>query len=328
MRPYSYARAAKVADAIGAMKSTEAAKFLAGGTTLYDLMKLDVERPERIIDINGLDLTEVEIGSDELVFGAFARMSDVAANEALISDYPALSEALWKAASQQLRNMASLGGNLLQRTRCSYFRHGAPYACNKREPGSGCAALDGLNRGHALFGGSEHCIATYPGDFATALMAFDAIVEVEGPNGLRSIPMAELHVPPGDTPAKETSLSFDEIITRIRVPATRAGKASTYHKIRDRESYAFALVSAAAAVELDGDNVVDARLAIGGVATVPWRAREAEASLIGGPLTFESATRAGEIAFAGATTTPHNEFKIKLGTRTVADAFMIAKERI
>ncbi|MEZ2132928.1 MULTISPECIES: xanthine dehydrogenase family protein subunit M [unclassified Sinorhizobium] len=328
MRPFDYFRATTPADAIAALASGgEGTRLLAGGTTLYDLMKLDIEQPQRIVDINGLDLRQIEVSSDELIFGALSRMSDVAEDPHVTSNYPALSESLWKAASQQLRNMASLGGNLLQRTRCAYFRHGAPYACNKREPGSGCAALEGLNRGHALFGGSESCIATYAGDFAVALLAFDANIDVIGPRGARSIPLADFHVSPGADPARETSLEHDELIMQIRVPATPAGRNSTYHKIRDRESYAFATVSVAAAILMEGGSVSEARLALGGVATKPLRATAAEAFLLGKPLTLETARAAGELAFEGAHVTHHNAFKIELGARAVADALMIAKGR-
>jgi xanthine dehydrogenase YagS FAD-binding subunit len=244
-----------------------------------------------------------------------------------VRDYPALSESLWKAASQQLRNMASVGGNLLQRTRCAYFRFGEPFACNKRKPGSGCSAQEGLDRGHALLGGSESCIAVYPGDWAIALMAFDAQVDVVGPNSARTVPIDQFHREPGSTPHIETVLRPEELIVRIRVPTTKLGRASTYHKIRDRESYAFALTSAAVALRMEGDIVRDARIALGGVATRPWRVREAEQSLIGHPLTPEAARGAGEIAFRTARPGRDNQFRIELGTRTVADALMIAKQR-
>jgi xanthine dehydrogenase YagS FAD-binding subunit len=330
MQPFTYRRARTPADAVRAMaEGGEGARFLAGGTTLYDLMKLDVEAPRRVIDVSGLDeLSRFDTsGSRELVFGALAKMSDVAADPRLVRDYPALSESLWKAASQQLRNMASLGGNLLQRTRCAYFRMGEPFPCNKRKPGSGCAAIEGLDRGHALLGGSDHCIAVYPGDWAVALAAFDAMVDVLGPKGRRSIPLRELHRQPGDTPHIETALAPDELILRIRVPATVAGRASTYHKIRDRESYAFALASAAVGLRLEGDIVREARIAIGGLATRPWRAPEAEQSLIGKPLSEETARAAGELALQGAKAGHHNHFRIELGVRTVADALLIAKTR-
>ncbi|MCT7376786.1 FAD binding domain-containing protein [Chelativorans salis] len=329
MQSFSYARPASLDSAIATFaEGGEGTRLLAGGTTLYDLMKLDVERPERIVDINGLaELSTIDTSGDELVFGALARMSDVAADPRLADEFPALSEALWKAASQQLRNMASLGGNLLQQTRCAYFRHGEPFACNKRSPGSGCSAIEGLNRGHALFGGSDACIATYPGDFAVALIAFDAEVDVAGPDGERTIPVSDLHRQPGDNPEAETVLMPGEIIIRIRVPADAVGRGSTYHKIRDRESYAFAVVSAAAAVRLEAGVVADARLALGGVATVPWRAREAEHSLIGTALTAETARAVGEIAFADAVTREHNAFKVELGANVVRDALLIASGR-
>jgi xanthine dehydrogenase YagS FAD-binding subunit len=330
MRPFAYARPANAADAVRAMAAGgQGTRFLAGGTTLYDLMKLDVEAPSGIIDVNSLaELSGFDTsGSHELVFGALARMSDVAADTKLMRDYPALSESLWRAASQQLRNMASVGGNLLQRTRCGYFRGGEPFACNKRKPGSGCAAKDGIDRGHALLGASEACIAVYPGDWAVALAAFDAEVDVLGPRGERTIALQDLHREPGNTPDIETVLERDELILRIRVPATPLGRASTYHKIRDRESYAFALASAAVALDLDGGTVRQARIALGGVATRPWRAREAEASLIGQPLTVETGRVAGEIAFRAARPGHDNQFRIELGIRTIADALLIAKQR-
>jgi xanthine dehydrogenase YagS FAD-binding subunit len=292
-------------------------------------MKLDVEMPSSIVDVNSLaELRSFDTsGSRELVFGALARMSDVAADPQLVRDYPALSESLWRAASQQLRNMASLGGNLLQRTRCAYFRGGQPFACNKRKPGSGCSAIGGIDRGHALLGGSESCIAVYPGDWAIALAAFDAKIDVLGSNGERTIGLEDLHREPGTTPHVETTLEPDELILRIRVPATALGRASTYHKIRDRESYAFALASAAVALQMEGDSVRDTRIAIGGVATRPWRVREAEKILIGQRLTAQTARAAGEAAFRGAQPGQHNRFRIELGIRTVADALLIAKRR-
>jgi xanthine dehydrogenase YagS FAD-binding subunit len=330
MVPFAYQRASSPADAIRSLAAPgRGTRLLAGGTTLYDLMKLDVERPERVVDINGLrGLSGVEVGGGgDVVLGSLTRMADAAADRALIARFPALSESLWKAASQQLRNMASLGGNLLQRTRCGYFRGGEPFACNKRVPGSGCAAVGGIDRGHAVLGGSPACIAVYPGDFAIALAAFDARVEVMGPSGARSIPLLDLYRLPGGTPHLEHTLAPDELITRIVVPASAAARASTYHKIRDRESYAFALASAAVGVELEGDRVRSARIALGGLATVPWRAREAEASLLGRRLTRAAADEAGRVALASAKPGHHNAFRIELGRRTVADALMIAAER-
>lgn len=330
MQPFTYTRAQTAADAVRAVATGgPGSRFLAGGTTLYDLMKLDVETPSSIVDITGLkELNRIETeGGDELVFGALARMSDVAADPHVVAHYPALSESLWRAASQQLRNMATVGGNLLQRTRCAYFRGGDPFPCNKRNPGSGCGAIGGIDRGHALLGGSDACIAVYPGDFAIALVALDAKVDVLGPQGERTIAVEELHREPGDTPHIETTLRPGELILRIRVPKTGIGRASAYHKIRDRESYAFALASAAVVLDMDGETVRSARVAVGGLATRPWRARAAEAVLAGKALTPQTARQAGEAALEGAKPGHHNAFRIELGARTVADALMIAKQR-
>jgi xanthine dehydrogenase YagS FAD-binding subunit len=254
-------------------------------------------------------------------------MSDVAADAHLLRSYPALAESLRLAASPQLRNMATVGGNLLQRTRCAYFRGGEAFACNKRKPGSGCAAREGLNRGHALLGGSYSCIAVYPGDWAVALCAFDAKIDILGPEGERTIALENLHREPGTTPDRETALQFDELVLRIRVPATPLGRASVYHKIRDRESFAFALVSAAVAVEMDADIVRNLRIALGGVATRPWRSRTAEQTLVGRPLTAQAAREAGDAALQGAKPTHENRFRIELAARTVADALMIARKK-
>jgi xanthine dehydrogenase YagS FAD-binding subunit len=331
MRPFTYTKPATAADAVRAITAAgPGARFLAGGTTLYDLMKLNVETPSSIVDVNSLtELSSFDTsGPGELVFGALSRMSDVAADGRLVRDYPALSESLWTAASQQLRNMASLGGNLLQRTRCAYFRGGEPFACNKRQPGSGCSAREGMNRGHALLGGSETCIAVYPGDWAVALSAFDAKVDILGPKGERTIALEDLYREPGATPDVEATLEFNELILRIRVPVTPLGRASTYHKIRDRESFAFALVSAATALQMDADTVRDVRIAVGGLATRPWRARAAEQALVGRPLTAQAARAAGDAALQGAKASDDNRFRIELGAQTIADALMIARQRV
>lgn len=330
MHPFTYIKAATATEAVNAAAAGgSGTRFLAGGTTIYDLMKLNVETPTRLVDVTAIEeLSGFDTsGPQELVFGALAHMSDVAADPRLVRDYPALSESLWRAASQQLRNMATMGGNLLQRTRCAYFRFGEPFACNKRNPGSGCSARDGLDRGHALLGGSESCIAVYPGDLAIALVAFDAVVDVLGPNGQRTIPLEQLHREPGTTPHIETILAPDELILRIRVPTSPLGRASTYHKIRDRESYAFALASATVALQMDGDVVRDTRIAIGGLATRPWRVRAAEQALVGRTLSPQTARVAGEAALQGANPGHDNKFRIELGIRTVADALMIAKQR-
>ncbi|WP_206933518.1 FAD binding domain-containing protein [Roseococcus thiosulfatophilus] len=257
MRPFRYTRATSVAEAVeAAMAGGADTRYLAGGTTIYDLMKLGVEAPAALIDITGIrELEQVSVSAAGLSLGALARMSDVAEHAAVRRDLPVLSEALWKAASQQIRNMATIGGNLLQRTRCAYFRFGAPFACNKRAPGSGCSAMDGMDRPLALLGTSRHCIANYPGDLAVALAALDAEVDVIGPAGRRSIPIESFFLEPGETPHIETSLAHGELITHVRIPRTGRGRASTYHKIRDRESYAFALTSAAVALEMDGASV-------------------------------------------------------------------------
>ena len=330
MQPFTYTKARSAGDAVQAVSDGgPGTRFLAGGTTLYDLMKLNVETPTSIVDVTGLkELARIDTsGRDELVFGALAHMSDVVADPRIVSDYPALSESLWRAASQQLRNMATVGGNLLQRTRCAYFRGGEPFPCNKRKPGSGCAAIGGIDRGHAPLGGSESCIAVYPSDWAIALAAFDAKIDVLGPNGERTIALEHLHREPGTTPHIETMLEASELILRIRVPATPMGRASTYHKIRDRESYAFALASAAVALDMDGDRVRAARIALGGLATRPWRTRAAEEVLAGKTLTQQATRAAGDAALQGAKPGHDNAFRIELGARTVAAALMIAKQR-
>ncbi|MFC3077806.1 FAD binding domain-containing protein [Phenylobacterium terrae] len=331
MRPLTYTRVRTAEEAIAAFaKAGPEARYIAGGTTLYDLMKLGVERPTNVIDIAALEGADrVDTRGDRLVFGAGALMADVAEDPVVRNEYPVLAESLWKAASQQLRNMASIGGNLLQRTRCPYFRGGAGgvYPCNKREPGSGCAAIGGLDRGQAVLGVSDACTAVSPGDWPVALTALDAAVEVLGPGGARTIPIADFYLLPGSTPHLEFALAPGEIVTAISVPKTPAGRRSTYHKIRDRESYAFALASAAVALSMDGDQVSRAHVALGGVAARPWRARETEARLQGRPVTYEGALAAGRAAFAGARPGAHNGFKIELGARTIADAVMIAAAR-
>jgi xanthine dehydrogenase YagS FAD-binding subunit len=330
MQNFAYVRATSVAEALHAVANGdgERSRFLAGGTTLVDLMKLDVMNAQQLVDITSIGELQTfkTTSTTQLVFGALAKMSDVAADPTLLREYPALAESLQKAASEQLRNMATVGGNLLQRTRCEYFRD-TSYPCNKRSPGTGCAALDGLNRGHALFGGSSSCIATYPGDFAVALAAFDAQVDTVSSRGERTIALRDLHRLPADTPEIDTVLEPGELIVRIRVPATALGRASTYHKVRDRESYAFATVSCAAALLVENGVVRDARIALGGVATKPWRALVAERSLIGEPLTRETAQRAGVLAFKDAQPLKANAFKMSLGPKTVATSLMIAKER-
>jgi xanthine dehydrogenase YagS FAD-binding subunit len=327
MERFTYAAPRTVKDAVLELSSSENVKVLAGGTTLVDLMKNGVERPQRLIDVTGIrELNEFAIDGDELRFGALVRMSAVADHPEIKRRHPILSEALWRGASQQLRNMATLGGNVLQRTRCAYFRD-PQYPCNKRQPGTGCAAIDGINRGHALLGTSEFCIAVYPGDWATALAAVDASFDTMSPRGARTISIHDLHVEPGRSPNVEHTLGADELIVRTRIPTQRAYRASTYQKIRDRASYAFALASAAVALDIQGDLVRDARIAIGGVATRPWRARDAEQSLIGRRLDGRAARHAGELAYVNAHTTPQNAFRVPLGIAAVERALIIARER-
>ena len=337
MKPFSYLRPASPAAAVQAWTAAGAgARYIAGGTTLYDLMKLDIERPAHLIDVTGIaDLDLIDTGGAALRFGALAPMSAVAVDPVVVRDYPVLSEALWKAASQQLRNMATVGGNLLQRTRCLYFRNGSgnpsavgAFPCNKREPGSGCAAIDGLDRGQAVLGQSEACTAVSPGDWPVALIAMDASVEVLGQAGTRTIPIAELYRLPGKTPHLEFTLTPGEMIVAVSVPKTTAGRRSTYHKVRDRESYAFALASAAVALDMDGDRVRRAHVALGGVATRPWRAAAAEQLLAGKLLTPALALEAGHAAFRDAKAGRQNGYKIELGARTLADALTIAAGRV
>jgi xanthine dehydrogenase YagS FAD-binding subunit len=302
------------------------AHSFAGGTTLIDLMKQGVMDPALLVDIN--DLSEeygaIAVTPTELRLGALVRMADAADHPAIRSDYPVIAQTLDLAASQQIRNMATLGGNVLQRTRCNYFRDPSWAQCNKRVPGSGCAAIGGVNRKHAVLGTSESCIATYPGDFAQALIALDAAVDVAGQGGARRLRFADLHLRPGTTPEKETVLAPDELITGFVVPALPWAKRSLYLKIRDRASYEFALASAAVALDLDGGVVRDARIALGGVATVPWRALEAEAVLKGNPLSPDAMHSAAEHAFAGAAANGQNAYKIPLGKRTLIRALAAA----
>ena len=332
MRPFAYRRApdpqaaVRAASMAAASHATAPTQYIAGGTTLLDLMKLDVMQPTALVDITGLDprrYAAIEQTKQGLRIGALARMADVADDATIKRDYPVLSESLWLAASAQLRNMARVGGNVLQRTRCPYFRD-ITYACNKREPGSGCSAIDGYNRLHAVLGTSDHCIASYPGDWAQGLIALDAYVELLGKDGPRSIRFAELHRQPGETPQIETNLRPGELITGFVVPGGPWPR-SLYLKIRDRASYEFALASVAVALKMDGDTVREARIALGGVASVPWRASDAEAALVGKPLDEAAMNAAAEAAFAGAKTYEHNAYKVPLGKATIVRALTQAK---
>jgi xanthine dehydrogenase YagS FAD-binding subunit len=328
MRPFAYQRATDASSAVQALAAATGnnpltsaeIQPLAGGTTLIDLMKLDVMRPRIVVDINPLASawSTISLESGNLRLGSMARMSEVAANPGIQRAYPVVADALKLAASAQLRNMATLGGNVLQRTRCTYFRDVSYDNCNKRNPGSGCAALEGFNRTHAVLGTSEQCIATYPGDFAQALIALDAAVEITGKSGVRTIPFAELHVPPGDSPQTETTLAAGELISGFAISGR--WPRSVYLKARDRQSYEFALSSAAVALDVQDGVVRDARVALGGVATIPWRAREAEALIKGQKFDDNLAQRVAEAAFAGAKGRKHNAFKIALGKHVVARA--------
>jgi xanthine dehydrogenase YagS FAD-binding subunit len=326
MQPFTYLRPASLDEAIDAASQPGAA-VMAGGTTMVDLMRGDLAGPSAIVDIGHLeDLAAFDTSGAVLRFGALARMADVAEDATLLRDYPALAESLQLAASQQIRDAATVGGNILQRTRCPYFRNGVS-ACNKRAPGSGCTALDGETRDMALFGTSSQCIATYPGDWGAALAAFDTDIEIVSAKGTRTVPFAAFHVEPGEHPDIETVLQPGDIVSAILVKATTAGKHSTYIKVRDRQSYAYAVVSAAVALEMDGDTVRDARVALGGVASKPWRAPAAEAALMGKTLNEATALAAGAAAFADAKPLAQNAFKIELGRRTVAKAALVAGRR-
>ena len=326
MQPFTYSRPETIEAALHEAEISGAA-ILAGGTSMVDMMRGDLTAPAHVVDIGHLPgLSTVDIAGPVIRFGALARMADTAEDPVLQRDYPALVESLKLAASAQLRNAATLGGNILQRTRCPYFRNGVS-ACNKRVPGSGCTALDGEDREMALFGTSELCVANYPGDWGTALAAFDTAVEIRSSSGTRTVPFAEFHLPYGDDPAVETVLRPGEIVTAITVQATPAGRRSTYVKVRDRQSYAYALVSAAVALEMDGDTVTSARVSLGGVASKPWRSHEAEAALTGKRLSEATALEAGAAAFANAKPRHHNAFKVELGRRVVARAALTASTR-
>jgi len=317
MRPLSYLRVDDPEEAVALVSGDPKSAFLAGGTTEIDLVRLGVAQPDLLVDINRLPLAGIDaLPGGGMLVGALARMSDVARDERMQERYPAVSEALLLGASEQLRNMASLGGNLCQRVRCSYFRDNVS-PCNKREPGSGCSALEGLNRGHAILGTSGHCIATHPSDVAVALVALDAVVHTVGPGGERRIAIDDFYLLPGGTPEREHPLAHGELITGIELPSLELARHSRYLKFRDRQSYEFALVSVAAAVELRDGRVADVRLALGGVATKPWRARRAEAALIGGPATAGHFAAAAASEFEGADTRPANAFKVALARSAI-----------
>jgi xanthine dehydrogenase YagS FAD-binding subunit len=326
MERFDYHRPADIREALSAASG---ASYIAGGTNLVDYMTLGVLRPAALVDINPLRASygRIEPSPQKVRFGALVRMSEAEDHPFVQRNLPVLHQTLFLAASRQIRNMASLGGNLLQRTRCEYYRDPS-WPCNKRAPGSGCAALDGINRQHALLGTSSSCIAAYAGDFAQALIALDASLEtLDGAVGrIRRIPLAELHRQPGNSPDLETTLHPRELITFIDVPVAPWMRRSLYLKARDRQSYQFAIASAAIALDLDGDRVREARIALGGVATVPWRAREAEASLEGRPLTESTAAEAARAAFSAAQPRKGNQFKVETGRQVLVRALLQAKQ--
>jgi xanthine dehydrogenase YagS FAD-binding subunit len=331
MNPFTYSRAIDAAQAVAELAAAPHSKLLGGGTNLVDLMKMGVETPEQIIDINRLPLAAVEElpAGQGVRIGGLARNSDVAEHALIKSKYPVLSEALLAGASPQLRNRATTGGNLLQRTRCSYFYDPDFPACNKRKPGSGCGALHGFNRMHAILGQSEQCIATHPSDMCVALAALEAVVIVNGPQGERRIAFRDFHRLPGDTPEHETNLAADELITAVELPAHPFAARSHYLKVRDRESYAFALVSVAAAIDLQPDGKIKtARLALGGVAHKPWRAVEAEQLLAGKTADVAQFRAAADAALANAKGYQFNNFKIELARRSIVRALTTVAAKV
>ena len=330
MHIFEFIRPKDSAAAIAAAAQSKTAqqgadvRFMGGGTTLIDLMKLNVETPERVLDINRLPLDKIELMPDGgLKIGATVRNSDLAHHAQVQQDYSVLSQAILQGASAQIRNMATVGGNLLQRTRCVYFRDTA-MPCNKREPGTGCPAITGSNRMLAVLGTSEHCIATNPSDMCVAMAALEATIHVQGPTGTRAVPIGDFHLLPGSTPNRETVLEPGDLITHITLPPPVAGSSQVYLKLRDRSSYEFALASAAVVITLTGGKVTRARIALGGVGTKPWRSPEAEAALVGQAANTVNCRKAAEAAMRDAKPQSENGFKIELATRCIAHALQIA----
>src|SRR6478609_3861915 len=330
MKTFEFSRPADPAAAIAAAARAKTAqqgaavRFLAGGTTLIDLMKLNVETPALVVDINRLPLNKIEVTPEGgLKIGATVRNSELAYHQTVQRDYAVLSQALLAGASAQIRNMATTAGNLLQRTRCMYFRDTA-MPCNKREPGTGCSAITGINRTLAILGTSEHCIATNPSDMCVAMAALEATIHVQGPKGSRAIPIGDFHLLPGNTPNRETVLEPGDLITHVTLPPPKAGSKQVYLKLRDRASYEFALASAAIVITLAGGNVTYARIAMGGVGTKPWRSHEAETFLVGKPASAANFRKTAEAALHGAKAQSENGFKIELAKRCVAHALQTA----
>jgi xanthine dehydrogenase YagS FAD-binding subunit len=324
MREVAYLSAADVDSAIEALSAYENAMLLAGGTDVVDYLRAGVISPSVLIDISAVPLTDIHADEAGFTIGGLARMSDVAAHPGMRACFPVVSQAVELSASAQLRNMATMGGNLMQRTRCGYFREPG-FACNKRIPGSGCAARDGLNRPHAVLGGSGHCVATHPSDLAVALVALDAVLHLQDPAGVRQVALADFYRMPGDTPQLETELRPDEMIVQISAAGAAGGAGSHYLKVRERASYEFAVVSVAAVVHAPGGVIEAARIAFGGVGTVPWRDHAAEQALAGITAADSAALRsATEAALAGAEPLAHNGFKVELGRRALVRAVQIA----
>ena len=332
MHTFEFTRPPDLTSAAAAAASAKTAqqgadiRFIAGGTTLIDLMKLDVEQPNTLIDLNRLPLSDVDTLADGgLKIGAMVRNSDLAHHPAVLRDYPVLSQALLSGASAQLRNRATTSGNLLQRTRCMYFRDTA-MPCNKREPGSGCGAINGVNRMMAILGTSEHCIATNPSDMNVALTALEATIHIQNVKGTRAVPINEFYTLPGDTPQRETVLESGDLITQVTLPAPVAGAKSLYLKLRDRASYEFALASAAVIVKTENNRINYVRIALGGVGTKPWRSKEAEQALAGATLSETSFRAAAEAALQGARPQSQNGFKIELAKRCLSHALKLATQ--
>ncbi len=326
MEAFQYSAAQSVAAATQRAGGAAQTRFIAGGTTLVDLMKLNVERPQALVDINALPLAQIESTRDGgLKIGALVRNSDLASDARVVQKYPVLSKALLSGASPQLRNMATTGGNLLQRTRCYYFRDTA-YPCNKREPGSGCSAIDGYNRMHAVLGTSEHCIATSPGDMPVAMQALEAVILTSGAGGERQIPISKFYLEPGNSPDKETVLQPGELITAVLLPPPPSGARSTYLKLRDRAAYEFALASAAVVTAVDGNRIRHARVALGGVGTKPWRSLEAEHELEGKDATERTFQSAADAALQHAHPYKDNGFKIELAKRALVRALSMTTQ--
>lgn len=319
MRPFSYLQASDEGVAVATVAENPSASFVAGGTEMLNWMKDGIEEPDLLVDVNALPFKDVEARGHSVRIGAMCRMSDVASEPAVREAYPALAEALEASASPQLRNMATIGGNLLQRTRCPYFRE-TSFPCNKRSPGSGCSALAGEHRMHAILGASDACVAVHPSDLAVALVALDAVVHTRGAGGERTIPIDDFYLLPGSAPERETVLQHGELIVGVEVPASPFAARSRYLKIRERASYEFALVSTAVAIELVDGTVSSARVALGGVAPKPWRARGAEEHLLGDRLDAAAIAAAGAVAVRGARPLRDNAFKVRLAERAVVRA--------